>query len=113
MNKARTPQPESPLSWRQRLNALRDLPRFFGLVWRTSPGLMVLDAVLRLARSAIPVSVLYLGKLIIDRVILLVRTGGGSAVAHVAVGHGAVPAAGHGLFGIGASAGMTGLWQLV
>ena len=74
---------------------------------------MALDAVLRLVRSAIPVSVLYLGKLIIDRVILLVRTGSGPAGVHAALGHGAIPVAGHGLFGIGAAEGMTGLWQLV
>jgi ATP-binding cassette, subfamily B, bacterial len=112
MKKATTPTPDAPLTWRQRLNALRGLPRFFALVWRTSPGLMVLDAVLRLTRSAIPVSVLYIGKLIIDRVILLVRAGAGPAGASAAFGHGAGPA-GHGLFGIGAAGGMAGLWQLV
>src|SRR5580658_4447699 len=113
MNKARTPQPESPLSWRQRLNALRDLPRFFGLVWRTSPGLMALNVVLRVARSAIPVSVLYIGKLIIDQVVFLTRGGAasvGAVGAHVAR-HGGVPAGGHGILGMGSPDGMHFLWQ--
>jgi ATP-binding cassette subfamily B protein len=97
MMKARTPQPDAPLTWRQRLNALRDLPRFFSLVWRTSPRLMALDVVLRVVRSAIPVSVLYIGKLIIDQVISITRGG-----------H---PVAAHGPFGV--SGGMHWLWQLV
>ncbi len=75
MSKARTPQAEVPLTWKQRLEALRNLPRFFKLVWRTSPGLMAFDVVLRLVRSAIPVSVLFIAKLIIDQVVGMVRSG--------------------------------------
>ena len=56
--------------WKERLNALRNLPAFFKLVWASSPWMTGLNAVLRLLRSAIPVSVLYVGKLIIDEVIL-------------------------------------------
>src|SRR3984885_3733306 len=59
--------------WRERLNALRNLPAFFKLVWDSSPWMTALNAGLRLIRSAIPVSVLYIGKLIIDEVILLNR----------------------------------------
>ena len=70
------PSPNAPLTWRQRINALRNLPRFFRLVWQTSPSLMAFDAILRIAKSAIPVSVLYVAKLIIDQVVLLVRHGG-------------------------------------
>jgi ATP-binding cassette subfamily B protein len=56
---------------RERLAALGNLPRFFKLVWETNHWYTILDAVLRLIRSAIPVSILYIGKLIIDEVILL------------------------------------------
>ena len=87
MNKARTPQPDAPLTWRQRLSALRGLPRFFALVWQTSPGFMALNVVLRIARSAIPVSVLYIGKLIIDQVVLLTRAGSVPAGTHGLAGH--------------------------
>ena len=108
MSKARTPQPEAPLTWKQRLEALRNLPRFFKLVWRTSPGLMAFDVILRLIRSAIPVSVLYIAKLIIDQVVMLVRAGALPAA-------GAHPAA-HGFGGgtaLSGAAGLHHLWQLV
>lgn len=56
---------------KDRFSALKNLPRFFGLVWQTSRFLTISTAVIRLIRSAIPVSVLYVGKLIIDQVIHL------------------------------------------
>ncbi|HVU97004.1 MAG TPA: ABC transporter ATP-binding protein [Puia sp.] len=86
MNKARTPLSENPLTWKQRIKALRNLPRFFSLVWETSPGIMLTNAVLRIARSAIPVSTLYIGKLIIDEVVRLLREGGIQAAAHAPAG---------------------------
>ena len=39
---------------------------------------MALDALLRIVKSAMPVSILYVGKLIIDQVVVLVRDGSGS-----------------------------------
>ncbi|MEO6748447.1 MAG: ABC transporter ATP-binding protein [Casimicrobiaceae bacterium] len=42
------------------------------MVWRTSPPLAVSTAVLRLGRALLPVVTLYIGKLIIDEVVLLV-----------------------------------------
>lgn len=65
-----------PLTWKERIEALRNLPRFFRLVWQTSPSLMIANGLLRILRSAIPVSVLYIGKLIIDQVVLLAKTKG-------------------------------------
>lgn len=41
------------------------------MVWKTSPRLAVTNALLRLLKSGIPVSTLYVGKLIIDEVIYL------------------------------------------
>lgn len=70
----RSGQPTEPLTFKQRLDALRNLPRFFRLVWQTSPRIMIANAFLRIARSATPVAILYVGKLIIDQVILLART---------------------------------------
>jgi ATP-binding cassette subfamily B protein len=69
--------------WKERLNALRNLPAFFKLVWDSSPWMTGLNAGLRLLRSAIPVSVLYIGKLIIDEVILLNRHQGHVSSHHI------------------------------
>jgi ATP-binding cassette subfamily B protein len=43
------------------------------MVWRTSRGLTAASLVLRLVRAVLPVITLYLGKLIIDEVVLLVQ----------------------------------------
>jgi ATP-binding cassette subfamily B protein len=63
------------LSFKDRLSALRNLPEFFKLVWQTSPLLTATNAILRIARSAIPVAILYVGKLIIDEVIAITQGG--------------------------------------
>jgi ATP-binding cassette, subfamily B, bacterial len=69
--------------WKERLRALRNLPAFFRLVWASSPWMTGLNVGLRLLRSAIPVSFLYIGKLIIDEVILLNRDHGSPSTHHV------------------------------
>jgi ATP-binding cassette subfamily B protein len=74
---------QSKPGWKERLNALRNLPAFFKLVWASSPWMTGLNAGLRLLRSAIPVSVLYIGKLIIDEVILLNRHQGHVSSHHL------------------------------
>ena len=53
---------------RERLKALGNLPAFLREVYLTSPALTISNTVLRLLRSAIPISILYIGKLIIDEV---------------------------------------------
>ncbi len=69
--------------WKERLNALRNLPAFFKLVWASSPWMTGVNAGLRLLRSAIPVSFLYVGKLIIDEVIMLNRHPGNASTSHL------------------------------
>jgi ATP-binding cassette subfamily B protein len=59
------------LSLKDRVSALRNLPRFFGLVWQSSPGMMIGNISLRILRSAIPLAMLYVGKLIIDGIVHL------------------------------------------
>ena len=59
---------------KEKLAALGNLPRFFKLVWETNHWYAILDILFRLIRSAIPVSILFIGKLIIDEVILLSKT---------------------------------------
>ncbi len=65
------------LTWRERFTALTHLRPLFKLVWEVSPALTVIGAGLRLLRAGLPVSLLYVGKLIIDEVVRLVEIGGG------------------------------------
>jgi ATP-binding cassette subfamily B protein len=60
-----------PLTLKERLAALRNLPAFFKLVWQTNHWMTIVTSVLRIVRSAMPLALLYVGKLIIDEVILL------------------------------------------
>ncbi len=63
------PRPEHSL--RERLGALRNLPPFRKLIWQTSRSLTIANVALRLVRAVLPVALLFVGKLIIDEVILL------------------------------------------
>ena len=63
-------------SLRERFGALRNLPPFLRLIWQTSRSLTLANAFLRLVRAFLPVAMLFVGKLIIDEVILLATSGG-------------------------------------
>ncbi|MBA4849678.1 ABC transporter ATP-binding protein [Emticicia sp. BO119] len=63
---------EEKIDIRQRLQALNNLPTFVKEVYQTSPALATGNILLRLIRSAIPLLVLYIGKLLIDEVVLLI-----------------------------------------
>lgn len=71
-------QPASPgaRSFKERLGALKNLGPFIRMVWETSPQLTLLLIVLRLVRALLPVVTLFIGKLIIDDVVLLVQAPG-------------------------------------
>jgi ATP-binding cassette, subfamily B, bacterial len=60
-------------SFKERLGALKNLRPFLTMVWRTSRSLTVASLLLRLARALLPVITLYVGKLIIDDVVMLVQ----------------------------------------
>src|SRR5258708_3396901 len=101
---APTGQGTEPLTLRERLAALRNLPRFFRLVWDTNPRIMIANSILRIIRSAIPVAILYVGKLIIDQVVQLAKAHPGAAGgAHGLTGHTALTG----------TAGTHHLWELV
>ena len=51
------------------LQSLKLLVPFFRMIWKTSPSLTFFNIVLRIFKAAIPLSQLYVGKLIIDEVI--------------------------------------------
>lgn len=59
-------------SWRDQIKALRNLPRFFRLIWNTSKSLTIGNAILRIIKAAIPPLSLYVGKEIIDEIIALI-----------------------------------------
>src|SRR5215211_6867015 len=63
------PTPFATRTFRERAGALRQLPALFRLVWQASPILTAASLALRLARAALPVLMLYVGKLIIDEVV--------------------------------------------
>lgn len=64
------------LSFKDSLKALRHLPPFLKLIWTTSPRMAGSNIALRLIQSGIPVTTLYLGKLIIDEIIARTQDAG-------------------------------------
>jgi ATP-binding cassette subfamily B protein len=70
--------PDKDISFKERLSALKNLPELFKLVWRSSPQKTTLSFILRILRSAMPVALLYVGKLIIDQVVQLSHAGVGA-----------------------------------
>jgi ATP-binding cassette subfamily B protein len=62
------------ITFKQRLSALNNLPAFFKLAWQSSPSKTSLSFILRILRSVMPVALLYVGKLIVDQVVLLNRS---------------------------------------
>mgnify|MGYP001809778392 FL=1 len=67
------PSTISTSSFRERVGALRNLRPFLAMVWATSPTLTATTIALRLMRALLPVATLYIGKLIIDDVVMLVQ----------------------------------------
>jgi len=59
---------------RERMSGIRNIPPFIALVWQTSRPMMLGEALLRIVRALLPVATLYVGKLIIDEVILLTKS---------------------------------------
>ena len=73
-NPGRPRSPDKPaVSVRARVSALRHLPAFLKLIWQTSPGLTLGNIALRLLRAALPLALLYIGRLIVDDVVALSR----------------------------------------
>ncbi|MCO6475559.1 MAG: ABC transporter ATP-binding protein [Phaeodactylibacter sp.] len=64
---------EEKTDLREQFAALRNLPRFFRLIWRANKYMTVGNALLRLLKSAVPLITLYIGKEIIDEVIGLIN----------------------------------------
>jgi ATP-binding cassette subfamily B protein len=67
---------EPQVSWRERLQALRHLPRLLRMVWETEPRYVVGILLLRIVRAIVPLAVLWVGKLIVDEVVQAVTVVG-------------------------------------
>ncbi len=74
-SRSRRPHPEPPPGWRARLEALRYVPPLLRLVWQTHRGFTAAMVVLRLLRAFVPIATLWVGKLIIDTVVLALEQG--------------------------------------
>jgi len=83
------PPPKAPpKNLRERFGALRNLPPFLRDLWATSPSLLVSDLALRVLRALLPIATLFVGKLIIDEVVALVRAGAIPGSVHDALASG-------------------------
>jgi ATP-binding cassette, subfamily B, bacterial len=71
----RDPDAKRP-TLKERVVALRSVPRLIRLVWETQPAYASAMIVLRFVRAVVPVTNLWIAKLIIDEVIHLARSGG-------------------------------------
>ncbi len=61
--------PAEKLTLRDQFRALRHLPPFLRIVWRTDPRLTTLNLGLRILKALLPLAILYVGKLLLDAII--------------------------------------------
>src|SRR6185312_5686798 len=76
-----------PPRLKDRIAAMRLVPRLIRLVWATHRGYTLSMIILRFVRSMVPVATLWVAKLIIDDVVTLAQTHGSTRVlwVHVAL----------------------------
>ncbi len=58
------------VNWKSNFLALQYIPRFFKLIWAASPTLFLWNITFRLLSSLVPIAMLWIGKLIIDEVVI-------------------------------------------
>lgn len=64
---------DAPQTWRERFQALRNVPPLLRMVWETSPFLSAASLVLRCVAALFPLATLWVSKLIIDLVVRAIR----------------------------------------
>ncbi len=64
---------ETPQTWRERLQALRNVPPLLRMVWETSRLLSLCTLLLRCVSAMFPLATLWVSKLIIDLVVRAIR----------------------------------------
>ena len=70
-------------TFKENVYALRHIPPFLKMVWNTHPPMALTNILLRVIQAGVPVTTLYLGKLIIDEVIRLSRTESGQDLQYL------------------------------
>ena len=75
-----TGKPSFGGAWRERLEALRNVPPVLRIVWESGPSVVLMGVILRVVSSLLPVGLLWITKLIVD------------GIVHVGTTHGPVPA---------------------
>ncbi|MFZ0295191.1 MAG: ABC transporter ATP-binding protein [Candidatus Sulfotelmatobacter sp.] len=60
--------------WQERISALRNVPAVLKIVWDSGPGVVIFGLVSRLFAALMPVGLLWITKLIIDRIVHAVST---------------------------------------
>jgi ATP-binding cassette, subfamily B, bacterial len=82
-----TPRGEpAPPPWHRRLTALRLVPRLMRMVWEAHPPFTAAMIALRTVQAAVPVTTLWVAKLIVDEVVRLTQSGGGTRHLWMLVG---------------------------
>lgn len=66
---------KAPTTIQEQISALKNIPEFFRLIWQTNRGMTIGNVILRGVKSAIPLTMLYIGKEIIDEIIRIINTG--------------------------------------
>jgi ATP-binding cassette subfamily B protein len=75
-HRPRSPFAGETITWRQRLEALKNVPPLLRMVWDTHRGFVAAILVLRALRAVVPLAVLWVGKLIIDAVVGAIQAHG-------------------------------------
>jgi ATP-binding cassette subfamily B protein len=73
MNKGEKISTDS-VGFKERIRALSNIPRLLKMVWETNPYLTIATIVNRVILSALPVAILYIGKLFINEVVMLIHS---------------------------------------
>jgi len=70
--KNNTSQEKPTPAFSQQFQSLRNVPRFFRMIWGVSPKFTLWNIVLRLVQAGLPLSMLYVGKEIVDEVVFFI-----------------------------------------
>ncbi len=63
---------DAPPTLKENVQALKNIPKFLIMIWQTHRSMTVGNVILRLIQAGVPVTTLYIGKLIIDEVVHLI-----------------------------------------
>jgi len=66
-------QPKDKKGFFAQFGSLSNVPRFFRMIWEVSPRLTLWNVALRLVQAAVPLAMLYVGKEIIDEVLVAIQ----------------------------------------